>query len=54
MGRAAGQHGGCRAGLLDIWLEKHPGLGFGEVWEGFLEVTPKEMNMPEYSVWQGR
>lgn len=30
VGRAAGQHGGCRAGSLNIWLEKHPGLGLGE------------------------
>lgn len=30
VGRAAGQRGGCRAGLLNIWLEKHSGLGHGE------------------------
>lgn len=30
VGRAAGEHGGCRAGSLNIRPEKHPGLGLGE------------------------
>lgn len=52
MGRAAVQCAGGHGGRsLDRQVETHPVREVRRVWEGFLEVTPKEMNTR--SIWSG-